>query len=93
VFSHPFARKRRNCNGRIQVNKSLLSVVLLDQFPGHNAQKPLLPVLDTILKPVRPIVEAILKPVIPIIVHTILKPVIPIVGAIRRKLSNDESRA
>jgi CRP-like cAMP-binding protein len=27
-------------NGRIKVNKSLLNVVLLDQFPGHNAQKP-----------------------------------------------------
>jgi CRP-like cAMP-binding protein len=27
-------------NGRIQVHKSLLNVVLLDQFPGHNAQKP-----------------------------------------------------
>jgi CRP-like cAMP-binding protein len=46
-------------NGRIQVNKSLLNVVLLDQFPGHNAQKPLLPVLDTILEPVTPIAGAI----------------------------------
>jgi len=27
-------------NGRIQVHKSLLNVVLLDQFPGHNAEKP-----------------------------------------------------
>ena len=27
-------------NGRIQVHKSLLNVVLLDQLPGHNAQKP-----------------------------------------------------
>ena len=27
-------------NGRIQVHKSLLNLVLLDQFPGHNAQKP-----------------------------------------------------
>ena len=27
-------------NGRIQVHKSLLNVVLLDQFPGHNSQKP-----------------------------------------------------
>ena len=27
-------------NGRIQVNKSLLNVVLLDQLPEHNAQKP-----------------------------------------------------
>ncbi len=32
-------------NGRIQVHKSLLNVVLLDQLPDHNAQKPaLLPV-------------------------------------------------
>ena len=30
-------------NGRIQVNKSLLNVVLLDQFPGHNAQMPVTP--------------------------------------------------
>ena len=29
-------------NGRIQVHKSLLNVVLLDQLPGHNAQKPAL---------------------------------------------------
>jgi CRP/FNR family transcriptional regulator, cyclic AMP receptor protein len=27
-------------NGRIQVHKSLLNVVLLDQLPGHNAVKP-----------------------------------------------------
>jgi len=27
-------------NGRIQVHKALLNVVLLDQFPGHNAEKP-----------------------------------------------------
>jgi CRP/FNR family transcriptional regulator, cyclic AMP receptor protein len=27
-------------NGRIQVHKSLLNVVLLDQWPDHNAQKP-----------------------------------------------------
>jgi CRP-like cAMP-binding protein len=33
-------------NGRIQVHKSLLNVVLLDQLPDHNAQKPvILPVL------------------------------------------------
>ena len=30
-------------NGRIQVNKSLLNVVLLDQLPEQNAEKPLLP--------------------------------------------------
>ncbi len=29
-------------NGRIQVHKSLLNVVLLDQLPDHNAQKPVL---------------------------------------------------
>jgi len=27
-------------DGRIQVHKSLLNVVLLDQLPGHNAEKP-----------------------------------------------------
>ena len=32
-------------NGRIQVHKSLLNVVLLDQLPDHNAEKPaILPV-------------------------------------------------
>lgn len=32
-------------NGRIQIHKSLLNVVLLDQLPDHNAQKPaILPV-------------------------------------------------
>jgi CRP-like cAMP-binding protein len=76
-----------NYNGRIQVNKSLLNVVLLDQLPEHNAQKPLLPALGTILKPVIPIVETIMKPVIPM-VKTILKPVIPIVEAVKRKLSD-----
>jgi CRP-like cAMP-binding protein len=30
-------------NGRIQVHKSLLNVVLLDQLPEHNAEKPQLP--------------------------------------------------
>ena len=74
-------------NGRIQVNKSLLNVVLLDQLPEHNAQKPILPAIGTILKPVIPIVETILKPVIPI-VKSILKPVIPIVEAVKRKLSD-----
>jgi CRP-like cAMP-binding protein len=81
-----------NYNGRIQVNKSLLNVVLLDQLPGHNSQKPALPILGAILKPVIPIVGTILKPVIPI-VHTILKPVIPLVGAIKRKLGADQSAA
>jgi CRP-like cAMP-binding protein len=32
-------------NGRIQVHKSLLNVVLLDQLPEHNAEKPRLPSL------------------------------------------------
>ena len=27
-------------NGRIQVHKSLLNVVLLDQLPDHNSEKP-----------------------------------------------------
>jgi hypothetical protein len=68
------------------VNRSLLNVVLLDQLPEHNAQKPTLPVIGALLQPVIPIVETILKPVIPI-VRTILKPVIPMVGAVKRKLS------
>jgi hypothetical protein len=29
-------------NGRIQVHKSLLNVVLLDRLPEHNSEKPLL---------------------------------------------------
>jgi CRP-like cAMP-binding protein len=64
-----------NYNGRIQVNKSLLNVVLLDQFPGHSSQKPRLQLLESILKPVIPIVR------------TILKPVIPVAGIVKRKLS------
>jgi hypothetical protein len=31
-------------NGRIQVNKSLLNVVLLDQLPEQNSRKPAIPV-------------------------------------------------
>ena len=46
-------------NGRIQVNKSLLNVVLLDQLPEHNSHKPSIPLLGAILKPVTPIVGAI----------------------------------
>jgi CRP/FNR family transcriptional regulator, cyclic AMP receptor protein len=68
-------------NGRIQVNKSLLNVVLLDQLPEQNAQKPVLPLLGAILKPVIPIVEAILKPVV------------PLVGAIKRKLAVEPREA
>jgi CRP-like cAMP-binding protein len=47
-----------NYNGRIQVNKSLLNVVLLDQLPEHNSLRPVLPIIETILKPVIPIVGA-----------------------------------
>jgi CRP-like cAMP-binding protein len=72
-------------NGRIQVNKSLLNVVLLDQLPDDHSHKPTLPTMEAILKPVVPLVEKALKPVIPI-VKKIIKPVIPVVGAIKRKL-------
>jgi CRP-like cAMP-binding protein len=44
-----------NYNGRIKVNKSLLNVVLLDQLPEHNAQKPAIPIIETFLRPVIPI--------------------------------------
>lgn len=73
-----------NYNGRIQVNKSLLNVVLLDQLPEHNAQKPSIPVIGTMLRPVLPIVETILKPLKPI-VKTIVKPVIPVFTAVKHK--------
>jgi CRP/FNR family cyclic AMP-dependent transcriptional regulator len=33
-----------NYNGRIQVHKSLLNVVLLDELPDRNAQKPAIPI-------------------------------------------------
>lgn len=33
-------------NGRIQVHKTLLNVVLLDQLPEHNAEKPTIPSLS-----------------------------------------------
>ncbi len=46
-------------NGRIKVNKSLLNVALLDQFPGHNSHKPAIPIIGAILKPIIPIVETI----------------------------------
>jgi CRP-like cAMP-binding protein len=36
-------------DGRIKVNKSLLNVVLLDQFPGHNSEKPATPMIESIL--------------------------------------------
>jgi CRP-like cAMP-binding protein len=70
-----------NYNGRIQVNKSLLNVVLLDQFPGHNSQKPIIPLIANILEPLVPIVA------------TVLKPVIPLVMGIKRKLSIGEHGA
>jgi len=61
-------------NGRIQVHKSLLNVVLLDQLPEHNSQKPGIPILGAMLKPMLPMVAKI--------VH----PVVPLVAAIKRKL-------
>jgi hypothetical protein len=72
-------------NGRIQVNKSLLNVVLLDQLPDENSHRPTMPIVDVILQPVIPMVETVLKPIIPL-VKKIIKPVIPVVGAIKRKL-------
>lgn len=67
-----------NYNGRIQVNKSLLNVVLLDQLPEHNSEKPSIPLIGAILRPVLPVLG------------TILKPVLPVVGAIKRKLALGE---
>jgi CRP/FNR family transcriptional regulator, cyclic AMP receptor protein len=46
-------------NGRIHVNKSLLNVLLLDQFPDHNSEKPAIPRIESILRPIIPIVEKI----------------------------------
>ncbi len=43
-------------NGRIEVHKSLLNVVLLDQLPEHNAQKPLIQVPGAILQAAVPTV-------------------------------------
>lgn len=53
-------------DGRIKVNKSLLNVVLLDQFPGHNSEKPGIPIITDTLRPVIPIVAKIFKPLVPI---------------------------
>ena len=75
-----------NYNGRIQVNKSLLNVVLLDQFPGHNAQKPLIPKIEADLKLAVVNPETVLQPVIPIF-KTLFKPVTPFVVAVKRKLT------
>ncbi len=41
-------------NGRIQVNKSLLNVVLLDQLPDENTRHPAMPIIEPILKPAAP---------------------------------------
>jgi hypothetical protein len=54
-------------DGRIRVNKSLLNVVLLDQFPGHNSRKPDIPIIGNMLKPIIPIVSKALKPIVPIV--------------------------
>lgn len=90
-------------NGRIQVHKALLNVVLLDQLPEHNAQKPVLPLVGQILKPVKPVFESLFKPVVPAvevllkpavpILTTILRPVIPIARAIKRRLATGEDEA
>lgn len=66
-------------DGRIKVNKSLLNVVLLDQLPEHNSQKPGIPIIADTLRPVIPIVAKLLKPLA------------PIVDTIKRKLSIVES--
>jgi CRP-like cAMP-binding protein len=68
-------------NGRIQVNKSLLNVVLLDQLPEHNAQKPPMPLLGKMLKPAIPADE------------TVLKPVVSRVGAAKRKPAIEAPKA
>jgi CRP-like cAMP-binding protein len=41
-------------DGRIQVHKSLLNVVLLDQLPEHNAEKPRVPLISQGLPDQRP---------------------------------------
>jgi CRP-like cAMP-binding protein len=41
-------------NGRIQVHKSLLNVILLDQLPEHNAEKPGVPSISQVLPDQRP---------------------------------------
>ncbi len=74
-----------NYNDRIQVNRALLNVVLLDQFPGHNAQKPIIPEIEADPRLAVVKLETAQQPVIQI-VKTILKPVIPIVVPAKRKL-------
>jgi CRP-like cAMP-binding protein len=66
-----------NYNGRIQVNKSLLNVVLLDRFPEQNSQKPPLPAIE-------PVRRAILS-----IDKNIRKPARSKVTAIKRKMAAD----
>ncbi|MGD0730253.1 MAG: Crp/Fnr family transcriptional regulator [Terracidiphilus sp.] len=46
-------------NGRIQVNKSLLNVVLLDQLPDHNAEKPPIELVGTSKTPADAEVESL----------------------------------
>jgi len=62
-------------DGRIKVNKSLLNVVLLDQFPGDTTHRPAIPIVGAILKPIAPVVA------------TMLKPVLPMVATIKRKMA------
>ena len=50
-----------NYNGRIQVFKSLLNVVLLDQLPEHNAQKPGIQFSGDLREPVIPVAKNKLK--------------------------------
>jgi CRP-like cAMP-binding protein len=48
-------------NGRIHVNRSLLNVVLLDQFPDDDARRPEMPIAKAFMKPIIPIVLPIVK--------------------------------
>lgn len=63
-------------DGRIKVNRSLLNVVLLDQFPGHNSEKPVLPVIGKTPKPIASVAANFLKPVVPIADSVKRKPTI-----------------
>ncbi|MDR3728080.1 MAG: Crp/Fnr family transcriptional regulator [Terracidiphilus sp.] len=55
-------------DGRIKVNRSLLNVVLLDQFPGHNSERPAIPMIDnSLLEPIMPSDSTALDPVNPIV--------------------------
>ena len=65
-------------DGRIKVNKSLLNVVLLDQFPEHNSQRPAMQVMGDLIKPVIPLVAKVIQPIV------------PIVYSIKRKLASSE---